>query len=334
MSTVGIIANPASGKDIRRLVAHASVFDNNEKINILQRILLALDAIGVDQVSIMPDYYGLGERALDGIHLPSLRADILAMPMTSSDLDSTVAAERLREMNVGAIIVLGGDGTNRVAAKGSGDVPIVPVSTGTNNVFPVMVEGTVVGMAAGMIARGLVDAGAVSYRAKRLDVYLDDQWADMALVDVVTSTDLFIGTRAIWHPSHLREIILSQAEPGRIGLSAVGGCFRTVRARDPHGMFLSIGAGGADILAPMGPGLVTRVPIRDHRMLAIGDEVQLDPEIGTIALDGERQIEIFANQSIRVRLTDRGPRVVDISHCMEEATRRGVFQQLGQSQEE
>ena len=34
MSSVGIIANPASGKDIRRLVAHGTVFDNDEKVNI------------------------------------------------------------------------------------------------------------------------------------------------------------------------------------------------------------------------------------------------------------------------------------------------------------
>src|SRR5690349_24031837 len=31
MITIGLIANPASGKDIRRLVAHGSVFDNEEK---------------------------------------------------------------------------------------------------------------------------------------------------------------------------------------------------------------------------------------------------------------------------------------------------------------
>ena len=85
MSRVGIIANPASGKDIRRLVARASVFDNNEKINILQRILLALDAAGVDEVLIMPDYYGLGERALDGLRLGHTRAGLLEMPMTASD---------------------------------------------------------------------------------------------------------------------------------------------------------------------------------------------------------------------------------------------------------
>lgn len=59
-------------------------------------------------------------------------------------------------------------------------------------VFPMMVEGTVAGMAAGLIAMGMVPVEAVTYRAKRSDVYLDNQLADMALIDVVTSTDLAI----------------------------------------------------------------------------------------------------------------------------------------------
>ena len=35
---VGIIANPASGKDIRRLVAFGSVFDNEEKVSIVPAV--------------------------------------------------------------------------------------------------------------------------------------------------------------------------------------------------------------------------------------------------------------------------------------------------------
>src|SRR5918998_1265194 len=60
---VGIIANPASGKDIRRLVAHGSAFDNNEKINIVRRMPLGLDAAGVREVAYLPDAYGIVERA-------------------------------------------------------------------------------------------------------------------------------------------------------------------------------------------------------------------------------------------------------------------------------
>ncbi|MDI9682651.1 hypothetical protein QM334_38610, partial [Burkholderia cenocepacia] len=35
--TVGVIANPASGRDIRRLTTHASVFPTAEKANMIAR---------------------------------------------------------------------------------------------------------------------------------------------------------------------------------------------------------------------------------------------------------------------------------------------------------
>jgi predicted polyphosphate/ATP-dependent NAD kinase len=333
MATVGIIANPASGKDIRRLVSHASVFNNNEKVNILQRVLLALDAVGIDRVSIMPDYYSIGERALDGLKLSLLNVEILDVPMTSTDKDSTVAARRLCELNAGSIVVLGGDGTNRVVGKGSGRVPIVPISTGTNNVFPVMVEGTVAGMAAGLVAMGAVDVDAVTYQAKRLEVFMDGKLKDIALVDVVASCDLWIGTRALWNPSHINEIVLARAMPGCIGLSSIGSCFQTLDAHDGHGMYLALGSGGTQVLAPTGPGQVTKVPVREYRLFQVGDEVTLGSDPCTIALDGERSIEVYGTRTITVRLTNDGPRVVDIARCMEEATRRGVFQRLGKSNE-
>jgi predicted polyphosphate/ATP-dependent NAD kinase len=324
-SIVGIIANPASGRDIRRLVAHASVFDNNEKVNILQRALLAMDAIGVEQVQIMPDYYALGERALDGLKLSSLKVCLLDTPMTSTEGDSTVAAKRLCEMNAGAIIVLGGDGTNRVAAKGCGNVPIVSISTGTNNVFSTMVEGTVAGMAAGLVAMGVVDTDRVTYRAKRLEVSLDHKLEDIALVDVVTTSDLWVGTRAIWDPSHIQEVVLARAEPGSIGLSSLGSCFRTLGARDDEGMYLALGPGGTQVIAPLGPGLVTRVSVREHRPLPLGEEVCLASNAGTIALDGERSIEVYRRQEITVRVTNNGPRVLDIRQCLREAANLGFF---------
>lgn len=330
MSRVGIIANPASGKDIRRLVARASVFDNNEKINIIQRILLALDAAQVDETLIMPEYYGMGERALDGLHLQHTRAAVLEMPVTSKDKDSSEAARRLAEWGAGALIVLGGDGTNRMVAMGSGAVPLVPVSTGTNNVFPTMVEGTVAGLAAALLARGEVDGETASFQAKRLEVCVDGVLKETALVDVVTSRELFIGSRAIWDPHQILDIVLARSEPGGIGLSAVGSCLQAVSSRDPHGMYLRLGEGGLHVLAPMGPGLVTSVPIQEHKLLPIGAEVMVSADTKTIALDGERSMEIYGQPIVTVRLTAAGPRVVDIPRCMAQATQRGVFQKLGQ----
>ncbi len=149
MSLVGIIANPASGKDIRRLVAHGTVFDNVEKTNIVQRILLGLAATGVKKVLFMPDTYGIGEKALDklgGSEKLDLEVSFLKMRIGRGADDSTLAAKMMREAGAGCIIVMGGDGTSRAVAKECGDVPLLPISTGTNNVFPSIVEGTTAGL--------------------------------------------------------------------------------------------------------------------------------------------------------------------------------------------
>ncbi|HKZ85159.1 MAG TPA: NAD(+)/NADH kinase [Anaerolineae bacterium] len=332
MPTVGIIANPASGKDIRRLVAHGSVFDNQEKVNILRRILLALDAVGVSQAIFMPDYYGLGMRALDGLKL-SLAGSFLDMPVRTNDQDSTEAAQRFRDLDVGCIITLGGDGTNRAVAKGCGQVPLVPVSTGTNNVFPSMIEGTVAGLAAGLVATGAVEVDKVTFTSKRLEVRSDDRLVDIALIDVVVCMDLFIGSRALWDPARVREIVLTSAQPGSIGMSAVGSFLHPFDFRDAVGMYLEIGgegrppafAEGRRVLAPIAPGLIVPVEVRRYRLLSLDEEVVLNSDPCTVALDGERTIEVGRDQGLTVRLTKQGPRVVDIHRCMAEAAHAGVF---------
>src|SRR5262245_1189325 len=61
-TTVGTIANPASGRDIRRLVASASVFPVAEKCNMIIRLLAALNATGVERALLMPDVGGISDR--------------------------------------------------------------------------------------------------------------------------------------------------------------------------------------------------------------------------------------------------------------------------------
>jgi predicted polyphosphate/ATP-dependent NAD kinase len=324
MSIVGIIANPASGKDIRRLVTHASVFDNHEKAHILKRVFMALDALEVQQVLFMPDYYGLVDRALDGLQL-SLKAASLHMDMWADERDSTEAARQFCEGDVGCIITLGGDGTNRAVAKGCSDIPIVAISTGTNNVFPDMIEGTIAGLAAGLVAREMVDVDKVTYTAKRLEVYVDGQMAEIALIDVMASTELFIGSRALWDPRRLREIVLARAEPNSIGMSSIGGCLHPLGPQDRQGMYIRLGRGNINVLAPIGPGLISKVNIQDYRLLSLGDEVVLEPAACTIAVDGERQIEVLPEQEVGVRLTNHGPRVVDVRQCTQEASQRGIL---------
>jgi predicted polyphosphate/ATP-dependent NAD kinase len=159
--TVGIIANPASGRDVRRFVAHSTVFDNHEKAAIVRRVLLGLEAVGIMHVAYMPeDDFGIVARAASALRdqtaCPGMCIEPLSMPVTHSSADSTRAAQLLVEMGAACIITLGGDGTNRAVARGCAQIPLLPISTGTSNVFPLFAEGTAAGMAAALSPWGVV----------------------------------------------------------------------------------------------------------------------------------------------------------------------------------
>src|SRR5262249_8002093 len=154
-----------------------STFDNLEKVNIVRRLLLGLAAAGTDQVWYMPDPFGIVPRALH--HLDGAPDTLpLEMEMAGDEFDSTCAASQLREHGVGCIVTLGGDGPNRAVARARGDVPLVPISTGTNNVFPRLMEGTTAGLAAGVVASGELSVAEVTRPTLCLDIERDESWID------------------------------------------------------------------------------------------------------------------------------------------------------------
>ena len=193
MASIGIIANPASGKDIRRLVSYATTIDNQEKVNIVKRIVLAAQAMGVDTVWFMPDTFQIGwtvisDLSADGRLTAACR--LVEIPLTATAQDTTTAAAEMERLGVGCIVVLGGDGTSRAVAKGIKQVPILPLSTGTNNVYPEMIEGTVAGMAAAAVAQ-FADPSICCMRDKQIEVRRNGALTDIALVDAVISDDLW-----------------------------------------------------------------------------------------------------------------------------------------------
>jgi predicted polyphosphate/ATP-dependent NAD kinase len=329
---VGIIANPASGKDIRRLVAHGSAFDNNEKINIVRRVLLGLDAAGVSHVAHLPDDYGIVQRAAHAAK-PKLQVSPLQMPVIANATDSTEAAQRLRDAGAAVIITLGGDGTNRVVAKGCGDVPLLPISTGTNNVFPRMIEGTLAGLAAGLIATGVAinrpDGPTVIRRLPRLEIFIDDQFRDIALIDAVTSRQSWIGARAIWEPTHLREVALSRLIPAAIGIASIGSPLFPAECGTCNGAFVRIGTpenATSTITVPIAPGLIRQIHVADAQLMHPGEMISFAPGPCTIALDGEREIEVRdARSSLAVRLQAKGPRIIDVEATLTLGASLGAF---------
>jgi predicted polyphosphate/ATP-dependent NAD kinase len=325
VGSVGIIANPAAGKDIRRLVAHASTFDNLEKVNIVRRVVLGVAASRVDQVVFMPDAFGIVARALHHLKDPPSVTSLDFEP-AFTDADSTRAAAMLRERGIGCIVTLGGDGTNRAVAKGSGQVPLVAISTGTNNVFPRLMEGTIAGLAAGAVASGRLDLSTAARPTLCLEVLRNGCPVDLALVDVAVCGERFVGARAVWEPAAIRQIVSTTARPDMIGLSAIGAYLPGVRLGRDEGLVLEIGEGGERVLAPIAPGLVRPIDVAAHRRLAIGEIVEVGSSThAVLALDGERELPLRPGERVQVRLSQRGPRVVDVRAALRQAVECGLF---------
>jgi predicted polyphosphate/ATP-dependent NAD kinase len=334
--TVGVIANPASGRDIRRLVTGASVFDNAEKGSMVFRLLAGLGATGVEKVWMMPAGEGLsgsldrrlrshtGRHGVGDTTMPAL--EMINVEMRGDAGDSTRAARAMVDHGVRAIAVLGGDGTNRVVAAGSGDVPLCPLSTGTNNAFPSLLEATVAGLATGLVATRQVPLVTATRRHKRLDVRCGDA-TDIALVDVAASTDRFVGARALWKVDHLGDAIVTFANPAAVGLSAIAGHVHPVARTDDHGLHLRLGppeTADTTVTVALAPGLITHVGVSDAREVALGESVSFAPADGCLALDGEREIERNDDEDVTVTLAP-GPLVIDVEAVMTHAAANGML---------
>jgi len=239
--------------------------------------------------------------------------------------DSTEAARLMRETKVDCLVTLGGDGTNRAVAKGDCTIPLVAVSTGTNNVFPVMVEATTAGLAAGIIARRTVPPDEVVTTQKRLILVEDGVDKDMALIDAVILDQPFVGAKAVWDLAAVREIVCTRAEPQSIGLSSIGGCVSAVSAEDDFGLHLKLGKNGQRVRAPVLPGVIEEVSVEECATIAIGEEVGITHLPGLIALDGEREAILTADHDIRIRCDRGGPRTVDIAATIRKAADSGFF---------
>ncbi len=327
ISAVGLIANPEAGRDIRRLVAHASVMDNMEKAHIVKRIIVTLQDLGVDKLIVMPETFGITQAALRMLpREPTLDIEFIDMRVLG-DWRDTYYATKYMDGKVGSIISIGGDGTNRVIAKAEPKVPIMPISTGTNNVFPYMIEATIAAAAAAVVAKGVVGKEAL-FRAKRIEVLKNGELVDIALVDAVVTTHQFVGARALWKPEYIKEIVACLAAPYNIGLSSVPGMIKVITQDDDLGIYVKLFGGKPKeiINAPIAPGYFRRLRIYDVTELKLGQSVKVATKEGVIALDGEREVVFSEGDDIELRVSREGPYVINYREALRLASERGFFE--------
>jgi hypothetical protein len=351
LSCIGVIANPQSGKDIRRLVALASSFSNHEKLLIVRRVLAGLEAAGADEVLMLDDAGALGRAAAEAYRTGSgksggrgggggrrkkPRVRLLDVGARGEAEDTRRGAARMREEGAACIVVLGGDGTSRAAAKGCGRCPLIPLSTGTNNAFSQNWEGTVAGLAAGLYARRPRRYSRQVTSSKRLKVHIS-RGVDLALVDLAVVNEAFAGSRAVWDIERIESLALTRCLPGGLGLSAVGASLDPIGAEEPDGLWIDFTPRAGrkrpgrktKVLAPVGPGLVQTADITGFKRISPGEMIEISARPHQVlAFDGEREYVLSEGERVGVELDRKGPRVLDVPALLERAATGGHLSAL------
>ena len=97
------------------------------------------------------------------------------------------------------------------------------------------------GLAGGLIATGQVARQDGTFTSTRLEVVVEGQFADVAIVDAVVCDDIFIGSRAVWKVEKIRQIFMNRCSPVNIGFSSIGGLLRAIAPDDQFSMVLELG---------------------------------------------------------------------------------------------
>ena len=85
--------------------------------------------------------------------------------------------------------------------------------------FPVPVEATAAGIAAGLVASRRIEAEAAVVASKCIHVEIAGAPADLALIDAVLLVDDSVGNYMPFEPARLRRLVLARAEPTAVGMS-------------------------------------------------------------------------------------------------------------------
>lgn len=336
---VGIVANPVSARDIRRVIANATSLQITDRANIVLRVLACLRSCGVTDVLMMPEKGGIRGHVQRGLQRSANRGDeqfpavrYVDMPVTGTVDDTVRAVAAMREQGVSALVVLGGDGTHRAVAMACADIPVAGISTGTNNAFPEQREPTITGLAVGLTVTDRIPPSVAYKPNKRLVVSINaGETREVALVDVAVVSEGYVGARAVWRTETLRELFVTFADPEVIGMSAIAGLLEPLSRTEPGGLMVRLSPveeASVVLRTPIAPGLIRPVGIRDWRRIQSNGPVTLETSAGTIALDGERELSFCERDRVAVTLEENAFRTVDAGACMHYAARNGLFREV------
>ena len=332
-AALAICVNPMSGRDVRRLAARATNMTHEAKRDLVARIAAGADAAGVTDIYVTREPYNIAAMALE---LMSLRAQVhvLDVPLRADASDTERGVQAFLDAGVRTLVSLGGDGTNRAIVRALGEhcaeTTLLPLSTGTNNVFPVLTEPTIVGVAAGLHCRHKLSEPSLRRRAKVLHITghnaRGEAVQDVGLIDAVLLLRDHVGNLLPFDAQRIPQMLLTRAESDAIGMSPIGGLIEEVLEHEDAGLLVQMGAGehSKTFLAPVSPGLFKPVTVRNTQRLPLDTPVLFNGP-GVLALDGDRDHKIPDGGGLSVSIRRDGPWILDAAAAMRWAVSNGMM---------
>jgi len=330
---VAICVNPMSGRDVRRLAAQATNVTHEIKRDIVARVAAGAHAMGATDIFVTKEPFRIASLALQHLGL-DVRVHVLEPPIDNTAADTETAVHAYLGAGCTTLVSIGGDGTNRAIARAllkageaAAGVNLIPLSTGTNNVFPVLAEPTIAGMVAGLLAGGRLDEPALGQRAKLLHVSGTDangtSVVDVGLVDAVLLRRDYVGNLLPFDAERIDRILLTRAEPNAVGTSPIGGLLEVLEAADDEGLLVEMGP-GVEFLVPLSPGAFQNVSVRSITRIPMNTPVSFRGP-GVLALDGDRDHKLSADGGLTVCIRRDGPKVVDLDAAMRWVAGQGII---------
>lgn len=310
-----------AGRDVRRLAARASTVTHENKMDAVARAATGADAMGIDEIVVVREPFRIAERALEWLPL-NASVQLVETPLEHSERDTEYALTEFVAKEVDHVVSLGGDGTHRIIARTVPDICLVPISTGTNNVYPQTVEPTIAGMVGALGARGLLPQEICGRHSKIAHLSLSEQTEDIGVIDIVCMENDLVGNLRPFDPQKLRELVLTRAEPASIGMSPIGGLVDPISEEEDAGLYVKLGSGKPRRIA-VSPGHFRDVRIEQTRRVDLGEPVFLKGP-GLIAIDGDRLYQMTTQDRAEITLRRDGPFVYDVQKAMTYAAQQGL----------
>ena len=324
---------------MRRLVSNAETVTHLVKVNRIARVMSGLRAYGPCRVLYMPERLGLVQSAFESLTSLNCKEsfqkglDVQPVGITPKGIpnDTLETARIMRESGCRLLITFGGDGTNRLVAMESGNVPLLPIAAGTNNFFPLDCEATKIGLAAAIFLKILqVDAEKKCagfpqdlVLKQKLLLAETDSWSEKALIDLAISRQVTLGGRAVWDSDTLQAVFVTRCSPGASGLCGIPGAAIDISAHDPYGAAAFLG-NNFSVQAVLTAGTVQNVGLKSVDRLEMNQICSVEVTEGTLLADGERVREL-RNQKVHIKLQNTGPIVLDIEATLNEGLKQGYL---------